>query len=627
MRIIKPLITLIFKGIFWKPKTPLLDVIYKNSPDLLEQVKQLVSEGANPNERTKYFETPLRVASRFGRFDVVRFLFNAGADPKHLEWTPLFHAIADGSIEDIKKCLSEGNSLNARDTWERTPFLLAVQRGDIEKTQLLLELGANLDDRGRADMPAIEHAIQMDNAVMLTWLIKQGVSFETYNQYGHTPLMEAAENGAIKCVQSLLSHGADISKKDRSQFSQKSAVAHASTLEIAEILLAAGANFSDLENDIRAQLLQIGQKETFNISKQEYQAQKIREFGIANPEMCDKSFWYEMVRCNATAWKARSHFDDTDDYEDAPIWSYERFGMSITPIGNGEFIEIAGEHEDYYDPDFCIYNDVFHHKGGGVFSIYQYPKNIFPPTDFHTATLVNCHIYIIGNLGYPSDRLVGATPIFRLNVKTFVIERIEATGDNPGWIYKHSAKLIAPSIIQIQDGDVFDLKDGETRGRLNTSTFELNLESFSWKKLERFSDKESFSYVPEEYKRFCHPDRNLLSVKDGDQWRLLKIIIVDRIDIAAGQTIRISDKNITAKQDDFIFVVAYSVSKPFRTIEKLELSLKNTDWEIEHPCKVVSTPSFPQEARYKGARDVSKIELQEFNRWKELFERGDIEIL
>ena len=80
----------------------------------------------------------------------------------------------------------------------------------------------------------------MDDEKMLRFLIQKGVDYERYNSFGYTPLMQAAEDGAINCVKSLLEHGANIYKKDRSQFSQRTAIAHASNLEIAEILAAAG---------------------------------------------------------------------------------------------------------------------------------------------------------------------------------------------------------------------------------------------------------------------------------------------------------------------------------------------------------------------------------------------------
>src|SRR6185503_1846850 len=118
-------------------------------------------------------------------------------------------------------------------------------------------------------------------------------------------------------------------------------------------------------------------------------------------------------------------------------WSAMRFGQSITRLPDGRIVQVAGEHEDAYDEDFCIYNDVFVHEPGGAITLYGYPEDVFPPTDFHTATLVGDAIYLIGSLGYAGARRYGHTPVFRLDTRTFRIERLAPAGDPPGWIYGH----------------------------------------------------------------------------------------------------------------------------------------------------------------------------------------------
>lgn len=55
------------------------------------------------------------------------------------------------------------------------------------------------------------------------------------------------------------------------------------------------------------------------------------------------------------------------------------------------------------------------YKDNGDFKILSCPKNIFPPTDFHTATLVGEYIYIIGNLGYIEQRINQETPVYKLS--------------------------------------------------------------------------------------------------------------------------------------------------------------------------------------------------------------------
>ena len=51
--------------------------------------------------------------------------------------------------------------------------------------------------------------------------------------------------------------------------------------------------------------------------------------------------------------------DICDDENICPFWSFDRYGMSVTHLEDGRIILIGGEHEDYYDPYFFIYNDVW----------------------------------------------------------------------------------------------------------------------------------------------------------------------------------------------------------------------------------------------------------------------------
>ena len=53
-----------------------------------------------------------------------------------------------------------------------------------------------------------------------------------------------------------------------------------------------------------------------------------------------------------------SHSAYREMLPEQPFWSWQRFGRTSTALPDGRVIHIAGEHEDFYDPDFCIYNDV-----------------------------------------------------------------------------------------------------------------------------------------------------------------------------------------------------------------------------------------------------------------------------
>ncbi len=167
-------------------------------------------------------------------------------------------------------------------------------------------------------------------------------------------------------------------------------------------------------------------------------------------------------------------------YGDA-VWSFNRFGMSSTKLPDGREIWIAGEHEDYYDPDFYIYNDVIVIHPDLQIDIYGYPSSVFSPTDFHSATLVHAHIYIIGCLGYLGNREPAETPVYRLDCESFQIEKIATAGEKPGWIYGHKAEFVAErNAIKVTQGKVFLRWEGKRQFRKNRKTYWLDLATAHW---------------------------------------------------------------------------------------------------------------------------------------------------
>lgn len=211
-----------------------------------------------------------------------------------------------------------------------------------------------------------------------------------------------------------------------------------------------------------------------------YWREKHPRFGTTNPERMDLPFWRQMVKTGMSAYGAQKKFMDRAP-KDGPVWTFDRFGMTRTKLPDGTTLCIGGEHEDYYDPNFHIYNDVVALKPGADPEIDGYPESDFPPTDFHTATLVDGDVFLIGALGYPDRRSPGTTPVYRLNVATRRIERFPTSGTPPGWIFRHKAvfdpkrRAIVVSGGQVQrtpDVNILSDNDDEYRLRLADGVWE-----------------------------------------------------------------------------------------------------------------------------------------------------------
>lgn len=448
---------------------------------LIELLALLIGMGVRLSGVSSYNEAAVRVLSRVGRFDDVRFLLKAGADAALLEWNDLMHAVALGSLDDVRRALDAGAPLEERDWWGRTAWLIAIAAGDIEKAKLLLEHGADRQVRGRGGRPALFEAIECGQPQMVRWLLEDvGVDIKQTDGLNATPVSQAASHDEVKCLEVLLEFGASIDGHGH-----LSPLWNAQSREATLLLLGAGADPAEADQRLilglpsakqdasdPAKLIEIA-------TPADFASGRARAFGSVNPERMNKPFWLAMIRSGVNAYQAKAAFGVDGDYGE-PVWCADRFGQSLTLMPDGRAIQIGGEHEDFYDPDFCIYNDVFVHHPGGQIDIYGYPEELFPPTDFHTATLVGEWIYVIGRLGYQRSRGGEHTPVFRLDTRTLRMERVETTGTSPGWIHEHRARLVAPHQIRVWGGEVLT-KDGEKEiWTPNKASFVLDVKSMHW---------------------------------------------------------------------------------------------------------------------------------------------------
>jgi Ankyrin repeats (3 copies) len=386
--------------------------------------------------------------------------------------TALMRSITMGTAAEVRQELSAQPNLSARDRDERTPWLLSIYTGDIEKAEILWMAAIDPTDRGHCGKTALMLAIESGNLAMLQWLLAKGFDVAEVDDSGETALMFAIRRDAVDFVALLLQAGAD--PKQMPEDAWRSGIFWAKSVAVARMLVATGEDFNCVSQHVR-RLLRNVSTDVSQVSLEQYRSGKSQRFGLTNPELMSVDFWRSMVCDSISAWSARQKFEESE-HSDDPIWCFDRFGQSLTELPDGRIIEIGGEHEDSYDPDFCIYNDVVVHDGQGNFQIFGYPQAVFPPTDFHTATLVGDYIYIIGRLGYYQSRNYHQTPVYRLDCRSYQIEPVVTT-NSPGWIYKHRAEYLESGVIMISGGSIEDAKESKE----NSIEYQLDLETLAWK--------------------------------------------------------------------------------------------------------------------------------------------------
>ncbi len=236
----------------------------------------------------------------------------------------------------------------------------------------------------------------------------------------------------------------------------------------------------NFEGDIGRMLVGADKIPLIELTPSDIESDGSRKFGETNPKANLPNFWKQQIRTFGWGFCAARFLEKYRGHKTsiAPVWSFRRFGRSYTLLPDGRWVLIAGEHEDYYDDDFCIYNDVTVFDGRGGVEHFIYPREAFPPTDFHTATLVGKEIWIIGCLGYREDRDESRIQVLRLDTNDFSVRRVQTVGEVPGWISRHAA-MPRGNAIEIEGGQV--LVDDKLRKQ--TERYVLDIATLNWSKM------------------------------------------------------------------------------------------------------------------------------------------------
>ncbi len=215
-----------------------------------------------------------------------------------------------------------------------------------------------------------------------------------------------------------------------------------------------------------------------------YDAWRSPRFGTANPERMTNPVWQWLVETRAWPGAAHELLAGAEVPRDPPSWTFDRMGQSRTELPDGTAILIGGEHEDWYDPDFQIYNDVTLLRPGAAPEIYGYPEAVFPPTDFHSATLAGGKVWIVGTVGPKEMRDPARTPVFTLDVETLEIAPVQTTGTPPAWLHRHDAALAeGGGSIRLTGGTVIHAATGAFIDNLDT--WSLDLATGAWSRDHR----------------------------------------------------------------------------------------------------------------------------------------------
>lgn len=131
-------------------------------------------------------------------------------------YTDLHAAVVRGSTADIERLVRNGEDINARDSFGRTPLMVAAFRRDAAVARALIEFGANVN--------ALEHqsydvitiaAVQNDLEIVQLAIASGGNVRAITSPYGGTALIAAAHLGHAEIVEALIAARAPVDYVNR----------------------------------------------------------------------------------------------------------------------------------------------------------------------------------------------------------------------------------------------------------------------------------------------------------------------------------------------------------------------------------------------------------------------------
>jgi uncharacterized protein len=181
--------------------TPLQWAAYEGD---VAEVRRLLDAGADASLANDYGATPMGLAAEVADTEILKLLLDAGADadsPNADGQTALMAVARTGNVEAAKALLDHGATVDARESWGgQTALMWASARRHPEMMELLIAHGAAVDAR----------SIHRDYQRHVT---AEGRPKST-DSGGFTPLLYAARENCIACVDVLLTSGADIDLPD-----------------------------------------------------------------------------------------------------------------------------------------------------------------------------------------------------------------------------------------------------------------------------------------------------------------------------------------------------------------------------------------------------------------------------
>jgi ankyrin repeat protein len=122
----------------------------------------------------------------------------------------LFEAAQENNLPEVRRLVSVGADVSAKDNDGETPLHRASFEGHSQVVNELMEHGADIEAKARFGQTPLHWACYSGHVAVVIELLSRGANIQAKDNDGDTPLHQASLRGYLPIVKALLSSGADI---------------------------------------------------------------------------------------------------------------------------------------------------------------------------------------------------------------------------------------------------------------------------------------------------------------------------------------------------------------------------------------------------------------------------------
>ncbi|XP_033973106.1 ankyrin repeat and SOCS box protein 15-like [Trematomus bernacchii] len=174
---------------------------------LVQNVKNLLENGASPHNTNTKNESPLLLAVKAASLEIMQLLVAHNAWVEQVcrkRWTAMHEAAKVGNVDILMLLLRNGGQVNQKDVSGGTPLAVAAEHSHYHIIEILLNCGSSVNAQACNGESVLLDASGSGNTACIQLLLDNGADPNLPSTTGHLPLHKAAFNGHFDALKMLI---------------------------------------------------------------------------------------------------------------------------------------------------------------------------------------------------------------------------------------------------------------------------------------------------------------------------------------------------------------------------------------------------------------------------------------